>query len=87
MVREGGETLTITLTGLNYFQRSQVYFDGVPVPTRVVSRGEIQATIDETFLRAPGRFPIVVRNLGQPDPFEPGLGDTSNRAWLIVGYR
>jgi imidazolonepropionase-like amidohydrolase len=87
VVREGGETLTVTLTGLNYLQRSQVYFDDIPVPTRVVSRGEIQATIDETFLRAPGRFPIVVRNLGQPDPFEPGLGDTSNRAWLIVGYR
>jgi imidazolonepropionase-like amidohydrolase len=87
VVKEGGETLTITLTGLNYFQRSQVYFNDIPVPTRVVSRTEIQATIDETLLRVPGRFPIVVRNLGQPDPFEPGLGDTSNRAWLIVGYR
>ncbi len=87
VVKEGGDSLTITLTGLNYFQRSQVYFDDVPVPTRVVSRAQIEATIDETFLRAPGRFPIVVRNLGQPDPFEPGLGDTSNRAWLIVGYR
>jgi hypothetical protein len=64
-----------------------VYFDDIPVPTRVVSRGLIEATLDETLLRTPGRFPIVVRNLGQPDPFEPGLGDTSNRAWLIVGYR
>jgi imidazolonepropionase-like amidohydrolase len=87
VVKEGGETLTLTLTGVNYFQRSQVYFDGVPVPTRVVSRAEIEATIDETLLRVPGRFPVVVRNLGHPDPFDPGLGDTSNRAWLIVGYR
>lgn len=88
VVKEGGPTLTLKLTGFNYFQRSQVYFNGIPVPTTVNRRVEITATIDEALLRTPGRFPIVVRNLGLADPANPKLGDaTSNRAWLIVGYR
>lgn len=88
VVREGGPTLTLKLTGFNYFQRSQVYFNNVPVPTTVNSRVEIAATIDETLLRTPGRYQVVVRNLGLADPANPKLGDgVSNRAWLIVGYR
>ena len=88
VVREGGPTLTLKLTGFNYFQRSQVYFNDVPVPTAVNSRVEITATIDETLLRTPGRYQVVVRNLGLADPANPKLGDgVSNRAWLIVGYR
>ena len=76
------------LAGFNYFQRSQVYFNNVPVPTTVNSRVEITAAIDETLLRTPGRYPLVVRNLGPADPANPKLGDgVSNRAWLIVGYR
>jgi len=87
-VREGGPTLTLKLTGFNYFQRSQVYFNDVPVPTAVNSRVEIAATIDETLLRTPGRYQVVVRNLGLADPANPKLGDgVSNRAWLVVGYR
>jgi imidazolonepropionase-like amidohydrolase len=88
VVKEGGPTLTLKLTGFNYFQRSQVYFNGIPVPTTVNSRVEIAATIDETLLRTPGRYQVVVRNLGLADPANPKLGDgVSNRAWLIVGYR
>ena len=88
VVKEGGPTLALKLTGFNYFQRSQVYFNGIPVPTTVNGRLEITATIDEALLRSPGRFPVVVRNLGLADPANPMLGDgTSNRAWLIVGYR
>ena len=44
------------LAGSNYFQRSQVYFNNVPVPTAVNSRVEIVATIDEALLRTPGRY-------------------------------
>jgi hypothetical protein len=48
----------------------------------------LEATIDETLLRAPGRFAVVVKNVGPADPANPRLGDgTSNRAWLVVGYR
>ena len=88
VVKEGSPTITLKLTGFNYFQRSQVYFNNVPVPTTVNSRIAITATIDETLLRTPGRYQVIVRNLGLADPANPKLGDgVSNRAWLIVGYR
>jgi amidohydrolase family protein len=88
VVKEGSPTLALKLTGFNYFQRSQVYFNNVPVPTTVDSRVAITATIDEALLRTPGRYQVVVRNLGLADPANPKLGDgESNRAWLIVGYR
>jgi len=88
VVKEGSPTLALKLTGFNYFQRSQVYFNNVPVPTTVNSRVAITVTIDEALLRTPGRYQVVVRNLGLAEPANPKLGDAeSNRAWLIVGYR
>jgi hypothetical protein len=88
VVKEGSPTVTMRINGFNYFQRSQVYFNGVPVPTNVLNRTQIEATIDESLLRSPGRYPIVVRNLTLADPANPALGNgTSNRGWLVVGYR
>jgi len=88
VVKEGGPTLTLKLTGFNYFQRSQVYFNNIPVPTKVISRIAIEATVDESLLRTAGRYTVVVKNLGLADPANPALGNgTSNKAWLIVGYR
>ena len=88
VVKEGGPTLTLKLTGFNYFQRSLVYFNNIPVPTKVISRIALEATIDESLLRTAGRYTVVVKNLGLADPANPALGNgTSNKAWLIVGYR
>src|SRR5262245_41373190 len=88
VVKEGSPALNLKLTGFNYFQRSQVYFNGIAIPTRVVSRVEIEATIDENLLRSPGRYQVVVKNLGKADPANLRNGDgTSNNAWLIVNYR
>lgn len=88
VVKEGGPSLTVKLTGFNYFQRSQVHFNGIPVPTKVLNRVSLEATIDESLLRTPGRYPLVVKNLALADPGNPALGDgTSNRAWLVVAYR
>jgi imidazolonepropionase-like amidohydrolase len=88
VVKEGSPTLTVKLTGFNYFQRSQVYFNGVPVPTKVNNRISLEATIDERLLRSPGRYPLVVKNLSTADPANPAIGNgTSNRAWLIVGFK
>jgi hypothetical protein len=56
VVKEGSPTIAVKLAGFNYFQRSQVYFNNVPVPTAVNSRVEIVATIDEALLRTPGRY-------------------------------
>ena len=88
VVKEGSPTLTLKLTGFNYFQRSQVYFNNVPLPTKVLNRIALEATVDESLLRSAGRFPIVVKNLGLADPANPALGNgTSNRGWLVVGYK
>jgi hypothetical protein len=86
VIKEGGPTLNLKVTGIGYFARSVVYFNGIPVPTRVLNGNEIQAQIDESLLRAPGRYAVVVRNMGLADPQKVGDG-SSNRGWLIVGYR
>jgi len=85
VIKEGGSPLSLKLTGTGYAQGAVVFFNGVPVPTRIVSGTEIQATVAETLLGIPGRFPIVVG--GDPaDPAHAG-GLVSNKAWLIVAYR
>jgi imidazolonepropionase-like amidohydrolase len=86
VVKEGSPTLQIKVTGIGYFQRSVVYFNGIPVPTRFVNANELQAQVDESLLRSPGRYALVVRNAGAADPQKLGDG-SSNRGWLIVGYR
>ncbi len=85
-VKEGGTALKLKITGIGYFPRSVVYFNRVPVPTRVINANELEATVDESLLRTPGRYPIVVENSGMADPAKLGDG-TSNRGWLIVAYR
>jgi imidazolonepropionase-like amidohydrolase len=86
VVKEGGPTLQLKVTGIGYFQRSVVYIGDTPVPTRFVNANELQAQVDESLLRTPGRYAIVVRNAGIADPQKPGDG-SSNRGWLIVSYR
>jgi imidazolonepropionase-like amidohydrolase len=86
VVKEGSPTLQIKVTGIGYFQRSVLYFNGIPVPTRLVNANELQAQVDESLLRSPGRYALVVRNAGAADPQKLGDG-SSNRAWLIVGYK
>jgi hypothetical protein len=86
VVKEGGPTLLLKVTGVGYFQRSVVYFNETPVPTRLVNANEIEARVDESLLRAPGRYSVIVRNAGIAAPQKLGDG-SSNRAWLIVGYR
>jgi len=74
----------ITIIGFNFVVESRVYFDGVGVPTNVVSQTEIEATIPANLLARAGRFEIVVKNR-QPvaDPF---WGDTSNAAFMLVPF-
>ena len=86
VVKEGSPTLQIKVTGIGYFQRSVVYFNGIPVPTRLINANELRAEVDESLLRTPGRYALVVRNAGAADPQKLGDG-SSNRGWLIVGYR
>jgi hypothetical protein len=87
-VTQGSPTITVTLTGFNFVQRSQVLFKGVPVPHAAVSGSEFQVTVDASLLQEPGWHEFVVRN---PWPLHPEIalewGDgTSNAAYLIVEF-
>jgi hypothetical protein len=76
----------VTLTGFNYVRGSQAYFDGSPIPTQVVSRTEIRATIPENLLGRAGNFPLTVKN---PAPISTAVtdwGDTSNEAFILVPF-
>jgi Amidohydrolase family len=85
-VREGSPSLRLKVTGFNFFDRTQAFFDGHPMPFDLKSITEIELRIDETYLRRPGRYSIVVRN--PPPPPNAVWGDgTSNTAWLLVSYK
>ena len=78
----GSPETTVTLTGFNYVNGSQVLVNGEPVPTDVVSRTEIHATLSTALLSNPGRYVIRVRN---PEPIATAeWGDTSNPAKITV---
>jgi hypothetical protein len=74
------------LKGFNFVRRTRVFFEGRTVPFKRMSPTELQVTIDETFLRAPGKFDIVVKNPAPLATPEWGNG-TSNTAHLLVNYR
>ena len=85
-VREGAPSLRLKVTGFNFFDRTQAFFDGHPVPFDLKSITEMEILIDETYLRRPGRYSIVVKN--PPPPANAVWGDgTSNTAWLLVSYK
>lgn len=76
-------SLRLKIAGFNVFDRSPAFFDGHPVPFDLKSITEMDLLIDETFLRRPGRYSIVVKN--PPPPANNVWGDgTSNTAWLLV---
>nr|TFG52031.1 MAG: hypothetical protein E4H34_05600 [Hyphomicrobiales bacterium] len=84
VVHRGSNDTVVTITGFNFVKESVAYFKGTPVPTRVVSRTEIQATIPQDLLAAAGFFELVVKNR-EPvaDVF---WGDASNKAYMLVPY-
>ena len=86
IIKEGDPTLTLTIKGFNFFQRSMVYFDGKPVKFQRTGPTELRVTIDEKLLRKAGRYPIVVKT---PGPFiDPYWSDgTSNTANLLVDFK
>ena len=88
MITAGADDLTLTLTGFNFVERSQVLFRGMPVPNRPLSAVEMEVTLDDNLLGEAGRFELVVVN---PPPLNTALvapwGDgTSNSAYLTVVY-
>lgn len=86
VVQEGDPAQTLTLKGVNFVQKSIVFFQDQPLPTKFISGNEVQATLDAGRLARPGSYAITVRN---PEPLQrPEWGNgTSNKAYLIVNFR
>ena len=82
---QGTATTTMKIEGFNFVRGSRVFVDDQPVPVKVVSRTEIEATLDADLLARAGRYPVVVKN---PLPIVTvDWGDTSNQANLLVPYK
>jgi hypothetical protein len=84
VIEEGSAPTPLTVRGFNFVNGSQILINGNAVPTRVVSRTELQTTLDANVLNNPGRYVIRVRN---PQPITGEWGDTSNPAKITVPYR
>ena len=86
LVKEGSPTTTLSIKGFNFVRRLQVFFNGRSVPYKAVSPTELQVRLDETLLRTPGKFDIIIKN---PAPVAtPDWGNgTSNTAHLLVDFK
>jgi imidazolonepropionase-like amidohydrolase len=81
---QGSPTQTLDIKGFNYVKGSVVYVDGEPVPTQVVNRTQIKATVDSAVLAQPGNRSVTVKN---PQPLDANAwGDTSNKAHILVPF-
>ena len=86
LVTEGAPTTTITVKGINFVRRMQVYFNGRSVPYDGVSSTELRVMLDESLLRTPGKFDLVIKSPGPSST--PDWGDgTSNTAHLLVNFK
>jgi hypothetical protein len=81
-----GSAATIIIKGFNFVRKSMVYFNGRSVPYQAISRTELHVMLEATLLRTPGKFDIVVKNLGPVATPEWGTG-TSNTAHLLVNFK
>ncbi len=83
-ILRGSPTQTLDIKGFNFVRRSVVYVDETPVPTQIVSRTEVKATLDANILARAGNRKITVRN---PLPLDtPIWGDRSNPAHVLVPF-
>ena len=80
-----GSAATVTLKGFNFVRGSRVFLDNQAVPTKVISRTELQATVDATILARAAKYAVTIKNPAPISPFE--WGDTSNQANLLVPYK
>jgi len=86
LVTEGSPATALTIKGFGFVRRMQVFFNGRSVPFKAVSPTELQVKLDESLLRTPGKFDLVVKNPGPVATPDWGSG-TSNTAHLLVNFK
>jgi hypothetical protein len=83
---EGGPAFVLTVKGVNFTNRSKLFWGDFELPARLLSTSELQATIDPMLIAQAGMFPIQVKNPG-PNLAQSKWGSESNRASFIVNIR
>ena len=85
-VTEGDPTTTITLTGFNFVDRSEVLIDGTPVPHERVSDTELAVTVDANLLQNAGRWTSSSSTPNRwPTPIWATEPRTRPTSWWIIG--
>jgi imidazolonepropionase-like amidohydrolase len=88
IVTEGSPSVTLTIKGANFVNRSQVYFDNKVVPSRRVSGTELAVTLDANLLRQVGRYDIFVKTPGPLiNPIWHARDGVSNMAHFLVNFK
>jgi len=88
IVTEGSPTVTLTIKGANFVNRSQVFFDNNVVPSRRVSATELQVTLDANLLRRVGRYDVYVKTPGPLiNPIWHARDGVSNMAHFLVNFK
>ena len=83
-VTRGSADTTIRVTGFNFVRGSEVLVNGKPVPTKVVSRTELEVSVAKAAFADAGKLHLQVRN---PKPLAtPQWGDHSNDAYVLVPF-
>jgi hypothetical protein len=83
-VTHGSPETAIKVTGFNFVRGSKVEINGKPVPTKAVSRTELEATVSRELLAQAGKLHLTVRN---PKPLATTQwGDVSNDAYVLVPF-
>ncbi len=77
---EGSQTARISVQGDGFGRSAMILFDGVPISTRYVKRGELEGTLPERLLTRVGTFEVKVENP------RPGRG-LSNALKFMVKFR
>ena len=77
---QGDGPTTIVVLGSGFWPHHQVHFDGRPLETSYISRGEIHAVLPADAIADAGMYKVTVRSIGEPNP-------ESFPAPLVVNFR
>jgi hypothetical protein len=81
---QGSPDTVLNVKGFNFVRGTRATYDDMPVPTRVISRTELEMTIPQNLLARAGKFVIQVKN---PEPLAtPDWGAVSNKAYMLVPF-
>jgi hypothetical protein len=83
-VARGSADTVVRITGFNFVNGTEAFIGGKKVPTRVVSRTQVEATVLRASLADAGKLHLTLRN---PKPLAtPQWGENSNDAYILVPF-